>query len=231
MSLESDALAASMRQHLEHLKMLRGRAARPDDLVAAVKRWQAERLARTYADLAAQPRYRAATEFFLNDLYGPKDFSARDQSMLRILPAMVRLLPASAVETAALAVEVEAVSEDLDHRLADSLPTQTVDESTYAAAYRASATPEERLRQIRLIQEVGLHLDKLVRWPLVFQTLKLMRQPARVAGLTDLQDFLERGFEAFRQMRGAADFLGTIHAREVEILNRLFSGHPEPFSI
>jgi hypothetical protein len=58
-----------------------------------------------------------------------------------------------------------------------------------------------------------------------------MRTPARMAGLEDLQDFLERGFEAFRAMGGAEDFLALVRARETAILNRLFSGAVEPFSI
>src|SRR5207248_3738 len=76
-----------------------------------LKAFQAARLARSYADIAAMPRYREATAFFLADLYGPKNFSRRDAAMLRILPAMTRMLPASAVETATLAVELEALSE------------------------------------------------------------------------------------------------------------------------
>ena len=34
-------------------------------------------------------------------------------------------------------------------------------------------------------------------------SLRLMRGPAQVAGLGDLQAFLESGFETFRAMRGA----------------------------
>jgi hypothetical protein len=40
-----------------------------------------------------------------------------------------------------------------------------------------------------------------------------MRGPARSAGLAALQSFLESGFDTFRGMRGAGEFLSTI-ARE-----------------
>jgi hypothetical protein len=60
--------------------------------------------------------------------------------------------------------------------------------------------------------------------------LKLMRRPARMAGLADLQDFLERGFTAFRAMQGADEFLAVVKERETRILNRLFSGAAKPFS-
>jgi hypothetical protein len=221
---------AAMRRHLGELKALRGSEAVAPERLAELKRFQSGRLAHSYADIAADPRYRAATTFFLEDLYGPKDFSRRDESLLRILPAMTRMMPASAVDTATLAVELEALSESLDHRTAGALPPGPVDEQGYAQAYRAVSKREERLRQIDLIVSVGERLDAVVKVPLVHRTLRFMRAPARAAGLDDLQRFLERGFEAFRAMHGAREFLDTIRSREVEILNRLFSGDPRPFS-
>lgn len=223
----------ALRAHLESLRELRGsesRHATPARL-AAVKRFQHERLQATYADLAAQPRYAEATQFFLDDLYGPKDFSGRDAAMLRIYPLMVRTLPEGAVETAALAIEVDALSEALDRRLAAVLRDGPITEKSYGDAYRASSTPEERERQIALVGDVAERLDRLVTKPLVYSTLKLMRTPARLAGLSDLQGFLERGFHSFRAMGGAADFLATIQARERLIASRLFSSAASPFSV
>ena len=222
--------AAAMRQHLGTLKALRGEPAAAHPRLAEVKRFQSQRLAATYADVAAVPRYSAATSFFLDDLYGAKDFSSRDQAMMSVVPVMSRMLPSSAVETAALAIELEALSEDLDHRLARALPHGPLDDEAYAAAYRASGTRAERERQVNLIGEVGRRLDRLVRKPLVFRMLQLMRRPARLAGLQDLQDFLERGFESFRLMAGADEFLALIHERETRIMDRLFSRAAEPFS-
>jgi hypothetical protein len=225
-----EARPAGLAAHLRALKALRGPGRPQPPRLAEVKAWQAERLARTYADLVARPRYAAATRFFLEDLYGPKDFSARDQELLRIVPVMERVLPDSAVETASLAIEVEALSERLDHALARALPEGPLDEGSYAVAYRASASREERLRQVELIAQVGLRLDALVRKPLIAGTLRLMRKPAHLAGLGDLQDFLEAGFEAFRTLGGADEFLSVFRARETEILSRLFSGASRPFS-
>lgn len=222
---------AALQRHLQRLKALRGPGAKTPARLAEMKDWQARRLAQSYADVAANPRYRPATAFFLDDIYGAKDFSGRDQAMLRILPMMARVLPASAVEAAALAIELEAVSEDLDQRLATALAEGPVTEATYAEAYRRSATRREREYQIELIDAVGRRLDAFVKKPLVARTLRLMRQPARVAGLQDLQKFLERGFEAFRHMRGADEFLALLGERERLILSRLFSGEPEPFSL
>jgi hypothetical protein len=221
----------SLRLNLERLREMRGReAGHPPPRLAELKSWQARRLAQTYADLSANPRYSKATAFFLDDLYGEKDFSSRDEAMLRIYPVMVRTMPAGAVEAAALAIEVDALSETLDRRMAAVLAPGPVSEGSYSRAYREAGTRAERLRQIELIGEVGRRLDVLVVKPLVHTTLKLMRRPARMLGMQDLQEFLEHGFEAFRHMGAADEFLATIASRETAILNRLFSGHPSPFS-
>ena len=222
--------ATSLRQHLELLKSLRGKGADRPARLAELKAWQAKRLKDSYADLAAQERYRTATSFFLDHLYGPKDFSGRDQAMLRIVPVMSRMLPQSAVETASLAIELEALSESLDHRTAAALPDGPIDAEAYAHAYREGSTRAERERQIALLGAVGERLDALVKKPFVGKTLRLMRTPADVAGLSDLQDFLERGYASFRDMRGADDFLATIEERETALLNRLFSGETPAFS-
>jgi hypothetical protein len=221
---------ASLKRHLQLLKELRGPGRAPPPRLAELKEWQAERLRATYADMAAQPRYRAATSFFLDDLYGPKDFSGRDQAMLRIVPVMTRILPASALETASLAIELEALSEDLDQRAAAALAPGPIDVRTYGDAYRGASTRAERERQIDLIVAVGERLDALVRKPLVARTLRLMRTPANMAGLQDLQEFLERGFKAFGAMHGAGDFLQLVRSRETEILSCLFSGRMPAFS-
>ena len=54
--------------------------------------------------------------------------------------------------------------------------------------------------------------------------LKMMRGPAQLAGLGELQSFLERGFTAFRSMDSARVFLDTIIERERALSRQLFGG-------
>jgi hypothetical protein len=86
-----------------------------------------------------------------------------------------------------------------------------------------------RLRQIRLIGELGQALDHYVRKPMIHGALAMMRQPARMAGLGELHDFLDRGFSAFRRMGDADEFLATIAAREIALMEAMFAGEPAPF--
>src|SRR5208283_3051409 len=73
-----------------------------------------------------------------------------------------------------------------------------------AAAYRAADRAADRERQIDLIALLGQALDKLAQIRFIGVTLKLMRPPAQLAGLVELQSFLERGYAAFGAMRGGA---------------------------
>jgi hypothetical protein len=99
----------------------------------------------------------------------------------------------------------------------------------YCRAYRAIGRHELRLRQIRLIGEVGAALDHYVQKPMLRAALKMMRRPAHLAGLGALQDFLERGFNAFAHMGGAAEFLATVESRETTIHEAIVHGADDPF--
>ena len=187
------------------------------------------------------PRYGLAAKFFLSDLYGPQDFSSRDEEIERILPMLTSLLPASALQTIALAVELDALTEDLDSAMVGELrkmgridaidEINQINDSTYSAAYRAVGRRPERQRQIALIRETGEALEKLARKPLLRSVLKLMRGPAHLAGLGCSQAFLESGFDAFCKMGEATEFLDAIEGKEQCLLTNLFGGAAQPFDI
>lgn len=200
------------------------RAADPalDARVQALKAYQQRRFAQTYADLLAHPRYEAATRFFLHELYGPDDFRQRDAQFARVIPTLTRLFPAEVVDTVARLARLHALSEHLDTRMAEHLLSPEITATDYAIAWRACGEPASRQRQIELTMAVGEALDKLTAKPLLRQTLRLMRGPAQMAGLGALQAFLESGFDTFRAMRGAAEFLSTVRQREDTLAGGLF---------
>ena len=201
-------------------------AARLDGLAA----WQARRLNATYADLARAPRYAPAIAFFRSDLYAPGGFSRRDADLERVVPIMTRVLPARVIATIAQAMELSALSHELDQALLGKLdPVALLSVPAYCDAYRSLSNRGERERQIGLIVEVGRALDRYVGKPLLRSSLAAMRHPARAAGLGALQAFLERGFGAFRAMRGAGEFLATVQTRETAVMDAIFAGDRAPF--
>ena len=225
--------AQRIRQHLAGVMRLRAAYKESAPLRAAalaLKAWQATRLADTYSDLLASPRYRDAAQFFLEELYGARDFSQRDADVERILPKMARLLPEAALATIARAMELDELSEQLDAKTAAAHGPGPVSEASYAAAYRAASTPQTRTRQIVLTSQIGHALDTLTRVPMLLTTLKLMRGPARLAGLSGLQQFLETGFITCKKMGGAHEFLDIIVSRETRAMERLLAGNAAPIA-
>jgi hypothetical protein len=198
-------------------------------LLARLRDWQRARLARTYADLAALPRYATAVAFFLGELYGGANAAPRDRDLKRAAGALERLLPAKALAVLKQAIALEIATRHLDAALAAQLPADApLTDAAYAAAYRSSAPRAGREAQLAAILEIGAELDRLVRHASLGVLLRLARGPAHAAGLGALHDFLERGFAAFRTTGGAADFLAVIRERETQLLERLYAGEAQP---
>jgi hypothetical protein len=220
-------------QILHHLGLVateRQRRARDPALalrVRTVKAYQHQRFTKTYADLLASARYAKAARFFLDELYGPSDFSARDDQFARVVPALVRLFPHEIVATVRALAELHGISEALDTAMAEACPGPTLDAPAYCRAWQAVGRAADRERQIALMLAVGGALDRYTRNPVLRHTLRLMRGPARAAGMGALQTFLENGFDTFREMRGAQTFLDTVASRERALAAALFGTAPD----
>ncbi|MBE7419968.1 MAG: hypothetical protein HS128_19885 [Ideonella sp.] len=218
MSTTFEAAVGEALRRVNRLREARSHDPRLAARVEALKRFQHERLARDYARLAQEPRHRAATAFFLEDLYGPEDFADRDAEFSRIVPAIARLLPQQLLQTVRILIELHALSEELDQQMALTLVDENLDEAAYRMAWRTIDRQKDRERQLVMLLQVGRSLDRHTHRPLLAATLRLMRAPARAAGLARLQSFLERGLAAFASMNGALDFLATIESNECQFI-------------
>jgi hypothetical protein len=218
--------AATILAHLKTVDAERVRRAATPRLgakVVALKRYQQQRFSHTYADLLSSSRYGAAARFFLDELYGPSDFTQRDAQFARVVPALVRLFPTPIVETVAALAELHALSETLDTLMGAQLDeTDAISGIDYVVAWQATGRVAERDAQIALTLDVAGRLDRFTRGVLVRNSLRFMRGPARAAELTDLQRFLETGFDTFRAMQGAQDFIETVSQRERALASALF---------
>ena len=224
--------ALQIHQALEAVASLRAQRAAHAGLASAslaIKRFQAERFTATYADLLKAPRYQAATQFFLTELYGDKDYGDRDQQFARIASTIARLFPQAVVNTAGALAEVHALTEHLDNQmalywLAQETAAPNMSQITrYIACWQQVANPATRHEQLKVVLALGQSLNALTGKPGLRTLLKMMRAPAAAAGLKSLQEFLETGFDAFAAMRGANEFLEVINQRETEWIAMLFS--------
>jgi hypothetical protein len=218
-------MPTAMLEHLNRLEELRGPTKREADFLADVKRvkqWQHRRLRYTYHDLSIDHRFAPATTFFFDELYGEKDTVQRDRDLLRMYPTIKRLLPKFAFETLDNALALDVLSEEFDQALAAQTRGVAINNAVYCEAFRAVGRKADRLRQVALMQEVGHGLDLVVKKPLIYSTLKMLRRPSKLAGLAEMQQFLEAGFSAFRHMKGATPFLHAIAERETALIEAIF---------
>lgn len=198
--------------------------------LARLQGWQLSRLRRTYADFFTQARYRDGLEFFVNDLYGPHDYARRDQELRRVLGMFEKLLPAPAILALIAALELEALSQELDMSMLAYLDEAAITDLTYAYAYCCVGRRLDRQRQIGLIVASGRALNDIVQRPAIGLAIRAARRPARLLGVVVLQDFLERGYQAFAKMQDAEPLLAVIERRETAILNNLFAAAEKPFA-
>jgi hypothetical protein len=207
-----------------------------DPHLALLRTWQSERLALTYADLLSDQHYRPACLFFLSDIYAPRDFSQRDHDLQRIHDFLSRVVPPLMLQVLTDAIELNTLTNELDNQLmrvlVDTLGvTDTISPHLYVEAYRQCDNYAERIRQINLITGLAAQVNEGAHLFATRLALKVIRGPAYRAGWSEVYDFLERGYDAFRQMRDVEQFARIIEEREKRILDRIYCGHPDPFAL
>lgn len=235
--VSSDSARRLQRLLLEYHDFRQHKASHPllDDTFR-VADWQAQRLKSTHRDLYDHPGYHTGLEFLLTDLYAPTAMTHRDDNIDRVFPKMVKWLPDHLLGTLAGLVELNLITQRLDLELTEQLhcrqiPADALTNTDYCQAFRESAQLALRERQIALVAEVGLQLDRYVRNRTLGWLLSMTRAPAEMAGLTDLHSFLHRGFSAFRKMDDVELLIDRLVSRERRVMENILNGHPEPFRL
>ena len=232
-ALQTVHMLRAMQNHHADLKVV----------VRSVKRVQCRRFERSYTDMLTHSDWAAAARFFLEELYADRDFSLRDAQFERIAPRIEQFFPSSVAAIATLLAQLHALSEQLDHAVAimisrqiamnsvalDDLPVCAIDQFSsahYVHAWRLVGHAEARQSQLQMVLELGRGLARITRMPGLHMMLRLMRKPARGAGLEQLQHFLEHGLEIFSKLQtssaGVTLFLHHIEQRETAWIARLF---------
>ena len=216
---------------LQHVTELRRAAQGNPALLNAlsdVKQLQSRRFAGTYSDLLTQVPYQAAALFFLAELYGDKDYSQRDEQFSKISTGLEHFFVAPLMAAAVSLAQLHSLTESLDMAMAQHwLEDPNTDEAArYVRAWRKVNRRPDRLHQLMKVIELGRVLERITRKPGLQLVLRMMRRPAFLAGLSDLQQFLESGFTAFHAMSQSPEvtayFLDAIQAREFSMITMLF---------
>ena len=205
-------------QELHHQVQAQGQV----QAVRQLQSWQTARLLASHQTLWENKRFRPAMQFFIDELYGPKDFSQRDEEIAKVVPKMAKLLPENALTSLASALHLNSLSFELDIQMVNTLGEQPIDRDSYAQAYRACDNHSQRQIQIELLETLGHDLADVVKIRGSSTLLMLSRIPAKLAGVETLHEFLESGFKAFKKLGEVADFIDPIVNKERDIMNALF---------
>jgi hypothetical protein len=192
----------------------------------ALQHFQSERLRRDHADLAQEPQYRLLGAFFFEELYGPRDFTARDQQARR-LQQFVHLAPGLNIGDVEKVLELLDLSNQLDDVIVELLlqigAPPDFDEATYERAYRLADNYGARLRQLDLVRDSLYNVHRISSRPLVGLALNRTEQLAAAVGMADIHRFLRRGYAAIQPVRDMPRFVETVYLREKERLDRIFA--------
>lgn len=218
--------ANDIRSHLARVDALRAQTQELglSGALLEVKAFQARRFMATYQDMLADPGRSDAARFFLEELYGARDFSERDRQFARIAGAIEHLFPHEVGQLACDLAELHALTESLDLSMArhwQGLAGREAAAARYLGAWRLTGQPESRRHQLRVVRHLGDELQRLTRRKSLRMALRMMHRPAEAAGLGALQRFLERGFDAFARLDDARAFLDCVEQRESDWLSLL----------
>ncbi|WP_299075160.1 hypothetical protein [uncultured Paraglaciecola sp.] len=191
------------------------------DTIKAVQTWQCKRLLASHQQMYQQKRFKPAVEFFIDELYGPNDFSQRDQDIARIVPKMSKFLPEKALQSLASALHLNTLSFELDFDLARQLAGSEINRASYAKAYVDCDNLATRQQQIDYIHTLGSDLADVVKMKGIASLLFISRKPAKIAGVLALHEFLEKGFKAFKNLGNVQDFILPIVEKERIIMLQL----------
>jgi hypothetical protein len=195
------------------------------DYKIALQRFQSNRLRRDHADLAREPQYRDIGEFFFDEMYGPRDFSARDEQARR-LNQFVHLVPGIAVGDVQKVLQLLDVTNRLDDSVVVWLlelgASANFDEPLYERAYRLADNYDERVLQIDLARDALYNVYRMTRRPLVGVALERTQGLAQRVGMTDIHRFLLLGFRAIQPVRDIHRFVEAVMLRERDRLDRIY---------
>ena len=220
-------MAQEIVKHIHRVNALRDLAAKLElmPIIHQLQHWQCERLFVSHDDLAQQKRYQKAMAFFVDELYGPKDFSQRDADLARVIPKLAKVLPDKAMNAMDDALSLNALSFDLDMAMAQFIKThyadETINRDIYALAYRHVGREADRVHQIDIISHLGDQLADVIKIRGIGMLISLSRSPAKLAGLLALHEFLERGFNAFKAIGDVQSFIQPVLAREKVLMHTL----------
>jgi hypothetical protein len=202
-----------------------------DALTSALKLYQVNRLRSTYSDLLASKEYGKLGEFFFTDIYGPEDYSRRNNAFKKLSYFLKDAMGERIWTGVEKLIELNDLSEALDSRLLDELLSMGVStnitQGDYEAAYRNCNNYDLRVRQIDFMVTSTAFMHEMSRIRAIGWIIRGVRLAAFFIGVGDVMKFLERGYKAFSSTAKIDKFNETIKEREMAILDHIYLNHKD----
>ena len=198
------------------------------EMLRAIQRYQVARMRATHEALFRSPVHGRLCEFFVADLYGPRERSLAWQASLESFVARLKsLVPAWISDGALGLVELQSLSAQLDDRLARALFTAGCSihfsSEEFEAAYFRCDDHADRVRQIALSEACASYAFALSRHRSVGFLLGAARKLHRHASVDSLIAILERGHDALVGVGEIDSFLAAMRAGETAYLDGIYA--------
>jgi hypothetical protein len=185
-----------------------------------VKLYQIKHIESANQDFMKDSNAKGALNFFLEEIYGIKDLSKRDEEVERFISTMEKLISKDTLEVIFNAVNLNLITETLDNQMAQKLFVGFTDEQ-YNEAY--SKTPKSlREEQISIVEKLGNSLSSLVKIPFLGMLMKTMTIPAKAQNVYNLHLFLQKGFDVFKSTKNSNSIIHTVANRERDYINSMY---------
>ncbi len=202
-----------------------------------VQTWQKQRIQRTHAKQFAEKQNILMSEYFLNRLYGGPDFDALAGQIARLVKyahKAEKLIPENAIKTGTAGVTLAILAVQLDEEVAIQLledypNNPALTDEMMRLTYLKLNQGENRLKQLRLLDELGISLDKYMRSFMVYTAFKMCKGAAHKYNFQVMYEFMQDGFLAMKPLKSAEKFVKDFTAVERQIIHKVHAGDPNPF--
>lgn len=202
-----------------------------------VQAWQKKRIQRTHAKQFAEKQNILMSEYFLNRLYGGPDFDALADQIARIVKyahKAEKLIPENAIKTGTSGVKLAILAVQLDEQVAIQLledypNNPALTDEMMRLTYLKLNQGANRLKQLHLLDELGISLDKYMRSFMVQAAFKMCKGAATKYHFEVMYDFMQDGFLALKPLKSAEKFVKEFTAIERQIVDKVHAGDLNPF--
>lgn len=202
-----------------------------------VQSWIKNRIQHSHHDLFNLPENQPMAQYFLNRLYGGPDFdplALQIERLLKYAHKAENVLPENAIKTGTKSVSLAILAIRLDEQVARYLllkyPSNTMlNDEIMRLTFLELNQAQERLKQLELLDDLGLALDKYMRSFMMYTAFKMCKGIAHKYQFDLMYEFIQDGFTAMKPLKSAVGFIQQFTDKERQIIEKVHQGHPFPF--